>query len=123
MARSLFVSQTVGLLIRVWHVQRRAPCNNVCNYAIPPLLLVLLTVLGRVLDPKDSSSVPIFKQQPLGGFAANPFPASQCANFIRDLKDPEAVAEKCIAGTGHTPADCIPCASTKLPSAFHRSTP
>lgn len=95
-AQSLFWSQSRGLLARSWHYQRREKCANVCNFLVPPLVLVLLVGLDRVLQPSPDTPES-FERDPRGGFAARPFEADQCADRIRDLRDPAAVARECAA--------------------------
>lgn len=89
----VFWSQSKGLLLRSFHYQRRQTCSNVCNFILPALTLVLLSVLSRVLT--RSSDLRSFEKQPLGAFAATPFELDQCKQLIRDLKDPGDVAQQC----------------------------
>jgi ABC-type multidrug transport system ATPase subunit len=95
-AQSLFWSQSRGLLVRSWHYQRRQWCANVCNFLLPPLFLVLLVGLDKVLKSKVKT-VEDFQQRPLGGYVAAPFEADQCKDLIRELKDGGKVRAACEA--------------------------
>lgn len=70
-SQSLFASQTRGLLLRTWHYQRREHASNVCNFCIPPLLLLLLTALSAALTSTPAISAP--ELDPGGAFAARTF--------------------------------------------------
>jgi hypothetical protein len=87
--QSLFWSQSRGLLARSWHYQRRQTCANVCNFLVPPLLLLVLYGLNQALQPKTEKVLP-FQRTPQGAYAALPFEADQCLDLARELGPAEA---------------------------------
>lgn len=67
----------MALLLRTLHWQRRQYCTLVCNMIVPPVVLILLAVLNRVIKPQAFSSSP-FELIPKGGFVARPFDPAAC---------------------------------------------
>lgn len=90
---AVFWSQSNGLLLRSFHFQRRQVCSSICNFVLPALTLVLLSILSRVLT-RPSKILP-FEKNPLGAFAATPFELDQCKQLGRELRDANLVAERC----------------------------
>lgn len=94
---SLFWSQTRGLLIRGYHYQRRQTCSNICNFIVPSLYLILLSVLQRVLQNSGDDVILPEERTPLGGYVARPFKADQCLDQVRAVGDAGVVAQQCLA--------------------------
>lgn len=79
-------SQTLALLLRTWHYQRRRHYDNFCTFILPPLLLVLLTVLARVIPGREVDAL-AFQQDPGGAFAPLPFRPDSCRESALDLSN------------------------------------
>lgn len=93
-SKSLRRVQTIGLLIRMWHWQRRQHCANLFSFILTPVILVLLAVLNRSLKPEEFRAEP-YELTPQGGFAPRPFDPSICARGA-DITDPEVI-NRCLA--------------------------
>lgn len=91
--KNLLRNQTNALLLRSLHWQRRQRCTLVCNLVIPPLLIILLSVLRNVVKPPAFTSLP-FEQEPLGAFAARPFDPAVCLRNAK-RRDAEVSFEQC----------------------------
>lgn len=79
-SKSSGVTQTKALLIRSYHWQRRQYCTLFCNFLIPPIALILFSVLDRSLTPPVDTPTTSFGQNPKGAFAPRPFNPNACNN-------------------------------------------
>lgn len=93
--QSPFRTQTRGLLLRTWHYERRQKCNIFCTIILPPIVLVLLSVLGRNIKAREVETFP-FQQQPEGAFFPRALNPVQCiTNIDPTADDVENVAQRC----------------------------
>lgn len=79
--------------MRTWHWQRRQYCSIFCNFIVPPIFLVLLTILQRTIVANEVITFP-FQRNPKGAFAPLPFNPTSCLRIIIDVGLDEA-RERC----------------------------
>lgn len=82
--------QIQALLARTWHIQKREHCLNFCNFVVPGLFLILLSVLARVIKSRDVVAEP-FEKDPRGAFVAHPFRPDSCLKLLSKLPAEEAL--------------------------------
>lgn len=90
----LFRRQTAALVIRTFHWQRRQYCTLFCNFILPSLALVLLSVLSNVIQPQTFNSFP-FQEKPKGAFAPRPFDPRSCLRSAVVFKDEQHAIDMC----------------------------
>lgn len=92
---SIFCTQTRGLLLRVWHNERRQPYNLFCTILVPPFALLFLAILGRNIKAREIRTFP-FQQQPEGAFAPRAFNPVQCIVSLAPSLGVGNATERCI---------------------------
>lgn len=93
--QSPFRTQTRALLLRTWNYERRKGCNIFCTIILPPLLLIVLSVLGRNIKAREVETYP-FQQEPKGAFFPRALNPVHCTtSFDPTTENVEDVTERC----------------------------
>eukprot|EP00177_Eucheuma_denticulatum_P004698 GFKZ01008528.1.p1 GENE.GFKZ01008528.1~~GFKZ01008528.1.p1 ORF type:complete len:907 (+),score=108.45 GFKZ01008528.1:107-2827(+) len=102
---SLARTQTTALLLRTLHYERRQRCNVFCTLILPPFLLLFLSLLARIVRPREIITEP-FEKRPKGAFVPRPFNPVQCRRLDLTLGTEEAI-RRC-RDTISTPNNTVP---------------